>query len=57
MAEFFETDIEYIPRDPGEMDITFGDISKAQKELNWEPKFSVEKGIPMVLKKIFNPKK
>ena len=57
IAELFEAEIEYIPRRSGEMDITYGDITKAKKELNWKPKMEIEEGVPLVLKEIFNQKK
>ena len=32
----------YLPKRPGEPDITFADISKIKKLLNWEPRISFE---------------
>lgn len=45
-------DIEYIPKRPGEPDCTFADISKIQRELNWNPKVSFEDGVSEMLKHI-----
>ena len=39
----------YIPKRPGEPDITFADISKIRKLINWEPKVPLEKGIGLML--------
>lgn len=42
----------YIPKRPGEPDVTFADISKIKKTLNWEPKINIEKGINLLLENI-----
>lgn len=36
---------EYSTRQPGDVDITYADISKAAKELGYKPKVSVEEGL------------
>jgi UDP-glucose 4-epimerase len=41
-----------IPKRPGEPDITWADINKAKKLLNWEPKISLEEGVNIMLKNI-----
>ena len=41
-----------IPKRPGEPDITFADIKKIKKELNWKPKISIEQGINKLLDEI-----
>lgn len=41
-----------IPKRPGEPDITFADITKIKKELNWEPKVSFEEGVAIMKKLI-----
>jgi UDP-glucose 4-epimerase len=42
----------YIPKRPGEPEITFGDISKIEKELGWKPKIDLETGISLMIKEI-----
>jgi UDP-glucose 4-epimerase len=42
----------HIPKRPGEPDCTFADITKIRKELGWEPKMSIEEGIPKMLDQI-----
>jgi UDP-glucose 4-epimerase len=42
----------HIPKRPGEPDITFGDIKKIFKAINWKPKISIEKGIKTMLENI-----
>lgn len=45
VAELLGARIEYIPRRSGEMDCTFGDISKALRDLDWSPKITIEEGV------------
>ena len=40
----------YIPKRPGEPEITFADISKIRSELGWEPQVSIEEGVMEILK-------
>ena len=42
----------YIPKRPGEPDITFANISKAKKYLEWKPKITFEKGVQKILENI-----
>ena len=42
----------YIPKRPGEPDITHADIRLAKKILSWKPKINLEKGLERVLKNI-----
>ena len=42
----------YIPKRPGEPDITWANINKAKKILNWQPKISIEKGVKILLANI-----
>ncbi|MDD4294180.1 MAG: SDR family oxidoreductase [Candidatus Omnitrophica bacterium] len=42
----------FIPKRPGEPDITFADITKIQKELGWMPKVQIEEGIKIMLDNI-----
>lgn len=42
--------VAHIPKRPGEPDITFVDISKAQKLLNYQPEFSFEQGVEDMLR-------
>jgi UDP-glucuronate 4-epimerase len=39
--------IDRQPLQPGDVPITFADISKARKQLGYEPKVKVEEGIPL----------
>ena len=40
----------YIPKRPGEPDRSLACIKKINKELNWNPKISIEKGVRELLK-------
>ena len=44
--------IIHIPKRPGEPNITFANISKIKKDLNWKPKISFEDGVQKILENI-----
>lgn len=44
--------VVYIPKRPGEPDRTHGDSTKANKDLNWFPKYSFENGVEEIKKNI-----
>ena len=44
--------MKYIPKRPGEPQITWADISKIVKDLNWSPKVSFEEGVKKILAEI-----
>ena len=46
--------IEYIPQRPGEPDCTWADISKIQKDLNWQPTVSFVEGVERMMLEIEN---
>ena len=41
-----------LPKRPGEPDITFANIKKIKKDLNWKPLVSFEEGVNNILKDI-----
>lgn len=49
LAELIGGPVTYIPKRPGEPDITCADISRANEILKWQPKVSIEEGLQMVL--------
>ena len=49
LASLISPDIVYIPRRPGEPDVTHADISKASQYLNYKPKVSFEDGVNRVI--------
>lgn len=40
-----KADIEYTPKQPGDLEETLADISKAEKLLDYKPKYNIEKGL------------
>jgi UDP-glucose 4-epimerase len=44
--------IVYIPKRPGEPDVTYADIKKIQKDLKWRPAISFEEGVGKILNNI-----
>jgi len=42
----------YLPKRPGEPEITWADISKAKKLISWAPKVSFEEGVQIMIKNI-----
>lgn len=49
LVELLGGKVETIPKRPGEPDITFADISKVRKMLNWQPLVSFEEGVKRML--------
>jgi UDP-glucose 4-epimerase len=49
LVELLGGEVEYLPKRPGEPDITFANISKAQEILNWNPEVSFEEGFAKML--------
>lgn len=45
-------DVTYIPKRPGEPDVTWADISKISEELGWRPEVSFEEGVARILANI-----
>ena len=52
VASLIGGEIVYIPKRPGEPDITHADISRAKQDLSYEPKVSLEQGMDLVLSNI-----
>ena len=45
-----KANIKYFPNQPGDVAITYADISKAKEELNYNPQISIEEGIQEFVK-------
>jgi len=52
LIELLGGKVSYLPKRPGEPDITYANISKIQKMLGWHPKISFEEGVNLMLKDI-----
>ncbi len=49
LVELIGGKVEYIPKRPGEPDVTFADISKARKMLGWQPEVPFEEGVAKMM--------
>jgi UDP-glucose 4-epimerase len=52
LVQLLGGEVVYIPKRPGEPDITFADISKIKCLLNWSPRVGLEEGVAELLKNI-----
>jgi UDP-glucose 4-epimerase len=52
LAELLGGPTVHIPKRPGEPECTFADISMIRKDLDWNPKVSIEVGVREILKNI-----
>lgn len=52
IAELLKGESVFIPKRPGEPDITHADITKIRRNLGWEPAISIEEGIAKLLERI-----
>lgn len=52
LIELLEGDKVFIPKRPGEPDITYADIDLISRDLGWSPKVSIEEGVARVLQEI-----
>lgn len=57
IARMISKKIIFIPKRPGEPDITYADISLARKVLKWEPRVSIEEGVKSLLTNLQDWKK
>lgn len=49
LVELIGGEVEYLPKRPGEPDVTFADISKATKVLGWKPEVPFKEGVALML--------
>lgn len=52
LVELLGGEVTYIPKRPGEPDVTWADIAKAKRELGWSPKVPFEDGVQTMLENI-----
>jgi UDP-glucose 4-epimerase len=52
LVELLGGDVVHIPKRPGEPDCTHADISKIRRLVGWEPRFSIEEGVKIMLQHI-----
>ncbi|MEQ8331826.1 NAD-dependent epimerase/dehydratase family protein [Nisaea sp.] len=49
LVELIGGEVVYVPKRPGEPDVTWADITKLQSELGWAPEVSFEDGVALML--------
>ena len=52
LVELLGGKVTYIPKRPGEPEVTYADISKITRLLNWSPKVSFEVGVKQMVEQI-----
>ena len=52
LVELLSGEVTYIPRRPGEPEITYADIKKISNQLQWKPNITFEKGVSIILENI-----
>lgn len=52
LVKLLSGEVVYIPKRPGEPDVTYADISKISSQLNWKPKVTFEEGVSIILENI-----
>jgi len=54
LVKLLEGEVTYVPKRPGEPDVTWADITKITKELDWKPKVSFQEGVTKMMAEIDN---
>ena len=52
LVELLQGEVVYIPKRPGEPDITLADTTKIKSKLQWNPKISFEEGVQIMIDNI-----
>ena len=52
LADIIQEERVFMPKRPGEPDMTYADISKVKKEIGWEPMFTLECGMKEIFENI-----
>ncbi len=54
LVELIGGDVVYVPKRPGEPDVTWADISKITRDLGWSPRIGFEEGVSRMMAEIEN---
>jgi UDP-glucose 4-epimerase len=54
LVELIGGDVVYVPKRPGEPDVTWADISKITRDLGWSPRIGFEEGVGRMMAEIEN---
>jgi UDP-glucose 4-epimerase len=54
LVELIGGSVVYIPKRPGEPDVTWADIAKITRDLDWKPRISFEQGVAWMMAEIEN---
>ncbi len=52
LVELLGGSVTYLPKRPGEPDVTWADTAKIERELGWKPRISFEEGVARILENI-----
>jgi len=52
LVELLGGEVVYVPKRPGEPDVTFADIGKITRDLGWKPEVSFEEGVSRIVAQI-----
>jgi UDP-glucose 4-epimerase len=52
LVELIGGTVVYVPKRPGEPDVTFADITKITRDLKWKPRISFEEGVGRMMAEI-----
>ncbi len=52
LVELLDGEVVYLPKRPGEPDVTHADISRIRETLGWEPRVSFEEGVSVMMENI-----
>ncbi|WP_374631502.1 NAD-dependent epimerase/dehydratase family protein [Ferrovibrio sp.] len=52
LVELLQGDVVYVPKRPGEPDVTWAETAKIERQLGWKPEVSFEEGVRRIVQEI-----